>query len=269
MYTCHSAFAESEGPSIQSHITIKLRKMVRAFLIARSERPILTVSESVRECVARMGIPSNEAVTLYNGIDIEHWQRTNGTPVLKQEFNLPEDAILVGTVARIAEVKDLPTLFQVVMRVHDKHPNAYFVIVGDGEGNELEKARNQVRELGLGSHVLFTGHRSDLLNVYASLDVFLMTSVSEGLPNTVLEAMAMEVPVVGTAVGGVPELVVNGETGFLCGVKDVQGLADKVDDVIADRKLRSELAKAGRRRICTLFSFDKRVRELESYYEYF
>jgi glycosyltransferase involved in cell wall biosynthesis len=177
--------------------------------------------------------------------------------------------MLVGTVARITYDKDLPTFYEVARRVNARCPHVRFAIVGDGYGNELEDATADVRRLGLNGKVHLTGHRNDLKDVYASFDLFLMTSRTEGMPNAVLEAMALGLPVVSTRVGGVPELVVDTETGILCPPGDAASLADAVCRLLEDEKLREQFAEAARRRIEEKFDFAARVRTMEEIYTSF
>ena len=271
MYTCHlySMYSREEFSTLKGYLGFRLRKFARYLFMCRSHRPILAVSDAVKKTLIDEGLRPEEVLRLHNGIDIEQWQRKNGKAVLKSELGLAADAFLVGTVARIAFQKDLPTFYRVAAAVKAQLPEAYFVIVGDGDGEELERAKEQTRQLGVQDFVLFTGHRNDLLNVYASFDLFLMTSVSEGLPNTVLEAMAMEIPVVSTAVDGVPELVQDGETGFLTRIKDVPKLTEGVVRLIREEPLRRKFASSGRERVVEMFSFRSRVRKMEELYELF
>lgn len=185
------------------------------------------------------------------------------------EYKLPQGALLIGTVARIAFQKDFPTFFKVAKTVHKKYSHVYFVIVGDGEENEVNIAKQQAQDHGVTDYVFFTGHRNDLLDIYTSFDLFLMTSISEGLPNTVLEAMAMDVPVVSTDVDGVSEVVVDGKTGFLGPQKDVERLSGYLSLLIEDKELRGLFAANGREHICKYFSFDERVKKMEMFYDSF
>jgi glycosyltransferase involved in cell wall biosynthesis len=272
MYTIHlhQAYKRNDFPTLQSFLRFRLRQKIQVLLMKQYRKPLLAVSENTRQCVIADGISDEDIEVLHNGIDINKWRRKVGTPTLRQELKITNDTFLVGTVARIAQQhKDLPTFYKVAAKIVNKDQRVKFVIVGDGHGNELRKAQQEVVDLGLQDTLFFTGHRTDLLDVYTSLDIFLMTSITEGLPNTVLEAMAMEVPVVSTAVAGVPELVTDRKTGFLAPVRDVDQLAQHVLMLLQDSKLRQNFANAARKRIEDKFSFKERVMKMEEYYKAF
>ncbi len=271
MHTCHShAEYEKEAFARSSEYRkFQLRKKMQLWLMKQHLSPVVTISENTRQRLIRGGLQPEQVAVLYNGIDVRQWSRHKGTPVLRKEFGLSSDNILVGTVARITYDKDLPTFFEVARRVKEQVPRARFVIVGDGYADELEQARRQVAALGLTDTVFFTGHRSDLLDIYSSFDLFLMTSLTEGLPNTVLEAMAMGVPVVSTDVGGVPELVRDGQDGLLCPVGDAASLATAVCSLLEQPQLRRKMEESSRHRVEEQFDFAKRVRILEDMYLYF
>jgi glycosyltransferase involved in cell wall biosynthesis len=122
-------------------------------------------------------------------------------------------------------------------------------------------------DLGIADQTYFPGYRSDLLPVYASFDLFVLSSRREGLPNSVLEAMAMGLPVVTTDVAGAKELVVNGETGFIVPQQDDQDLARAILTILGDEQRRSVMARAGRRRVESEFSFSRRMGLIEDLYE--
>ena len=269
IYTCHLLveYERADFPSFAKYINYSTRKYISVLLMKRYLRPVMAVSGATKEQLRRKGFKKDEILVLYNGIDISSWRRKNGHPVLRDELKLGKEDFLVGTVARIDYQKDFPTFFKVASLVIAQIPNTKFVIVGDGKAEELSNLKQDVRQLGLDKHIYFTGHRSDLLNIYSSFDLFLMTSIMEGLPNTVLEAMAMEVPVVSTAVSGVPEVVLDGKAGYLCSIGDVDSLASKVVRLLEDEDLRHNFAINSRKRIIEKFSFIDRVKKLESLYE--
>lgn len=271
IYTCHLYldYRRSDFPSQITYLNYLLRKRASSFLAKRFLRPIMAVSEATKEQLIKDGLREDEVIVLYNGIDVEIWKQNSGYPVLRDEMQLRSDELLVGTVARIDYQKDFRTFFGVAKLVKLHVPRARFVVVGDGKGDELEKIKESAKEFGLSQDVCFTGHRNDLLNVYSSLDLFLMTSIKEGLPNSILEAMAMEVPVVSTAVAGVTELVVDGKTGYLCEMGDSTSLSKRVIELLENGNLRDQFAQAGRTRVAESFSFADRIKKLENLYEYY
>jgi glycosyltransferase involved in cell wall biosynthesis len=147
-------------------------------------------------------------------------------------------------------------------------PKAQFVLVGEGKDTAyLEKLKRLAVDLQIGSQTYFPGYRSDLLPVYAAFDLFLLSSRREGLPNSILEAMAMGVPTVTTDVAGAKELVVDGATGYVLPQGDAKGLADALNAIAANRALRQKMAQASRERVEREFSFDNRLRQVEALYE--
>lgn len=271
MYTCHShsEYAKESFENSGDYRKFLLRKKILLWLMRRHAPPVLTISENTRQRLIHGGLNQENVAVLYNGIDIERWSRSHAQPVLRKELGLDDGDLLVGTVARITYDKDFPTFFEVARRVSSRLPKVKFVIVGDGYGDELEQAKRDVAALGLEHTVYFTGHRTDLTHIYVSFDLFLMTSLTEGLPNTALEAMAMELPVVSTEVGGVSELVVAQENGLLCPVGDTAALADSVSSLLQQPQRRQEMAWKSRKRIEEKFNFSRRVRLLEDIYLYF
>ncbi len=271
MHTCHSYanYRREHFSSVTHYLSFRFRQKILTFLMNRHLKPIITVSHDTRRRLVTAGINTSDVTVLHNGIDLSVWQSNKATPVLREELDIKPGGLLVGTVARITPEKDLPVFYRVAEEVAALMPDVTFVIVGDGYGNELEKAREEVVQRGLAGCVHFTGHRTDLINVYASLDVFLMTSHTEGLPNTLLEAMAMELPSVSTAVGGIPELLDTSCGGFLAPVGDASCLAGHVVNLLRDERLRAQCGVACRERVSTLFSFARRVQLMEEYYAWF
>jgi glycosyltransferase involved in cell wall biosynthesis len=270
MYTCHShaVHGPREFRNYRRYLDFKLRQYIQIFLMKKYDAPILTVSSDTRRRLVEEGLSEAGVVVLHNGIDLRRWDKP-GVPVLRREFGIPDGVCIVGTVARITGEKDLPTFYRVARSVSEIIPGTTFVVVGEGYGDELEKARQEVSALGLDHLIRFTGHRNDLLDVYASFDLFLMTSITEGMPNTLLEAMALGIPPVSTSVGGVPEVIEDGCSGYLAKVGDVENLASWVIKLLRDPELSGQIGLKCRERIEKQFSFEKRVRRLEDYYAFF
>jgi glycosyltransferase involved in cell wall biosynthesis len=268
MYTCHShaCYSSTDFERIRDYFSYKVRDFFRIFIMKKYQKPILTISEETKKRLSRSGIQTSQIEVLANGIDTEYWKAGKGIPVLRNELGIHGDSLLVGTVARIAYDKDIPTFLEVVRETCKNYPNIRFVIVGDGYGDELENAKKQIKDRGLSDIIHLTGHRNDLIDVYKSLDIFLMTSLTEGMPNTLLEAMAMEIPIVSTNPGGIPELIEHGVNGLLSPVGDVMSLVNNLEKLITNPVLRKKFSKMSRRKVENHFSFSKRVCRLEKYY---
>ncbi|GAW65964.1 glycosyl transferase family 1 [Geoanaerobacter pelophilus] len=271
LYTCHShaMLKREDFSSLAGYLKFRARQRLQIWLMQHYLWPVIAVSNDTRDRLVTNGLDESAVAVLHNGIDTSVWRRAGSTPVLRRELGIGEGGLLVGTVARITPEKDLDTFYEVARRVSQELPGVRFVIVGDGYGDELDRARREVARLGLEEVVHFTGHRNDLRDVYVSLDVFLMTSVTEGLPNTLLEAMALGIPSVSTSVGGIPELLYDGEGGYLAPAGDAQELARRVLELLQSAKLRERCARECRERIEGHFSFARRVRLMEDYYHWF
>lgn len=272
MYTCHShpRYTMNDFNGLPAYLSFLIRRNIQIFLMKRFQKPVLTIANHTRETLISHGLRPENVVVLHNGIDTDVWQPQKGNPVLRHELDIPHGVHLVGTVARIAQRdKDLSTFYKVAAKVIEQVPNVRFVIVGDGHGDEMARAKNEAASLGLGDKLFFTGHRTDLIDVYSSLDVFLMTSRSEGMPNTILEAMAMGLPVVSTIVGGVPEIIRDETMGLLAPVGDVETLNENLCILLNSSLKRAEISGVARKRIEEQFSFLGRVREMEKYYSFF
>lgn len=225
---------------------------------------MIAVSEATKQMMLDSGVPAEKITVILNGVDVDVWHRANVQSTLRAELGLPSASRLVGVVGRLRFEKDIPTTLKVAQQVIQQRPDAYFVIVGDGP--DRESAAQTIREMGLADHILLLGFRQDTLNIYAALDVFASTSLTEGTPNTVLEAMALAVPVVHTAVGGVPELIEDGHDGILCQVGDVPGIAAAILRILNDAEHAARLGQNARSTICARFSFQERLRAVEQIY---
>jgi glycosyltransferase involved in cell wall biosynthesis len=216
---------------------------------------IVAVSEATRESLVRQGYPTERLLTVHNGID--------ATPA--QPVRLAEGPTVIE-VARLAEVKGQRAMLQALSRIE---ATAVFV------GRDLERGGAYERELraeadrlGVADRVVFAGYRDDVPALLAGCDVFCLPSSVEGLPLVVLEAMAQGRPVVATAVGGTPELVVDGETGFLVPAGEADALAKALARVLGDRALADRLGEAGRRRVAAEFSLAAMADRILRMYEF-
>jgi glycosyltransferase involved in cell wall biosynthesis len=172
---------------------------------------------------------------------------------------------LLGLVARLHRQKGLGDLLAAVAWVRERVPDVRLLLIGEGElRDELEA---QARALGLSGAVIFAGIRTDVAEIVAALDIFVLPSLWEGTSNAVLEAMAAGLPIVATAVGGTPEVVVDGVTGLLVPPRDPSALAGALVTLLQDADLRHRMGRAGRERVKQYFSLERMVRRTEALYE--
>jgi glycosyltransferase involved in cell wall biosynthesis len=224
----------------------------------------ICASEAIRRMLVGDGIPDERTVTVPEGIDLG---RVMAAPPaeLHKELWLPHHAPIVGNVAALVPHKGQRHLVDAAALVVRHAPDVRFVIAGEGELRpSLER---QIKELRLEKHVFLAGFRPDVLSLHKAFDVFVMSSVTEGLGTSLLDAMASGKPIVATKVGGIPEVVVDGETGVLVPPRDPAAMADSIVKLVADEALRRRMGEAGRARAHERFSAERMVAETLRVYE--
>lgn len=226
------------------------RMLANRLLLSRRDRVVGVGAAVRRALIDNEGLPARRVGVLYNGIDVDAFAAagaTSGSRLdARQELGVGPDDFVLLQVARLDYLKDHATAVRTLARVCEREPNARLVLVGDGP--ERSGIEAQVRNLNLGDKVRFLGTRQDVGRLLHGADVFLLTSVSEGIPLTVIEAMAAGLPVVATDVGGMSEVVVDGATGFLAPAKDDAALAERILRLAGDPALRGQMGTAGRAR---------------------
>lgn len=211
-------------------------------------------------------INRNKIELVFNGVDIDKYSNIKINRVSKRlELGITPEQKLIGIVARLSRVKDHKNLLDAHSAIIKIIPEARLMIIGDGELRvELE---NYSEAKGLKNHVIFLGTRSDIPELLKILDVFVLCSTSEGLPVTILEAMAAGLPIVATNVGGNPEVIVDNHSGFLVPAKNPQKLAETIISILNDETLACDFGKNGQTRCRELFSLDGMVKKYSELYE--
>jgi glycosyltransferase involved in cell wall biosynthesis len=223
----------------------------------------IAASEAIRQMLLADGVPEDRAVTVHEGIDVEHVVATPPVNV-HEAFWLPHHAPVVGNVAALVPHKGQRYLVDAAQQVVREIPDARFVILGEGELREhLEK---QVKDHHLEKHVLLPGFRTDVLGCVKSFDVFVMSSVTEGLGTSLLDAMACRRAIVATRAGGIPEIVEDDVNGLLVPVRDAASLAHAIVRMLKDDALRRRTGEAGFARVCDRFTVDRMVAETAAVY---
>lgn len=233
--------------------------------LARSTDCIIANSEAVRQyLLARGGLPPDKVVTIYNGVNFERFHAPCDPKVRRQELGIADDCVLAGVVARVEPAKDHGTLLQAMSLIRDRVPQLHLVVVGGG--SEEERLRRMSRDLGIDDRVHFTGFRTDSAEWLQSVDFSVLSSVKEGLSNSVIESMAAGRAIAATEVGGNGEVIVPEETGLLVEPRDTTGLANALARLAESSDLRAQFGAAGQRRVESLFAVAPMVANTERLY---
>lgn len=214
---------------------------------------ITAVNDSTRHFMRdSLKLQQNKLVTVLNGIDLNRYN--SQTSLERRDIGLEAGDKVASIVARLDKVKNHEMLLRAWSLVTEKVPVAKLVIVGEGDQEPLLK--KQVQESGLGESVIFLGPRRDVADILPLLDVAVLSSSEEGLPMTLLEAMASELPVVATAVGGVPQLVRDRVNGLLCGNGDESGMAEALVKIFSSKSTACDMGQAGLQLVRERYSLD-------------
>ncbi len=214
---------------------------------------IITISEGIRRVLLAAGVPSEKVVCVPSAVDIERYRPgCCGRGVFRAEFGLVEDEKTVAMVAQFIPRKGHRVLIDAIPAVLREHPRTRFLLFGRGPGEHL--IRSLVAERALGDRVIFAGFRDDLEHLLPCIDLVVHPAYMEGLGVALLQAAACRFPIVASAVGGIPEVVRDGENGRLLLSDGPYALADAANGLLADAGLRERMGAAGRRRVETGFS---------------
>ncbi len=221
--------------------------------LARMADHVTTVNPDLREALLRQGVPASDVTFIPNCIDVSRFDDAPASQAdVRRELGIPLDARVVGTVCRLSRFKNLPMLLRAAKAVAEGGHPVHLLIAGEGsEGDALKSLAN---ELGIGDRVCFAGWRSDTHRVYGAMDVFALSSLIEGMPVAVLEAMAARLPVVATRVGGTGEVVTDGVTGFMAESEDEAAFTEKLTRLVAAPEQGRAMGAKGRERVEQAFT---------------
>jgi glycosyltransferase involved in cell wall biosynthesis len=229
--TCHNWTRQSAS--------LRMYALVDRMVLRRFPQ-VVAVSEAVRDSLREAGLQAERIAIIDNGVDLQRF--ASGSSSFAQEIG-KGTRLVVGMVGRLVPQKGPELLLQAAQELLPRFPETLFVFVGDGPARPaLEQL---AKERGIAEHVIFAGQRNDLPGIYAAIDIFALPSLNEGMPMTILEALAARKAIVATRVGAIPRLILPGKTGLLIEPGDAAGLRDALARLLADEQLRSELAAAG------------------------
>ena len=224
---------------------------------------VIAVSAAVRADLLEQGMDPGRVTVIQNGIEIPPLDPGAGRRT-RAELGIPAETPVIGTVGRLSPQKDYPTLLQAASAVVAACPRAVFLVLGDGDLRlALEK---RAEELGLGESFRFLGYRENVMAMVSAFDIFALSSLWEGLPLAVLEAMALARPVVATAVPGTAEALAQGGAGFTVPLRDHNSLAERIIELVEDPEQARRMGAEGRRQVEARFSRERMVGEHEALY---
>jgi glycosyltransferase involved in cell wall biosynthesis len=226
---------------------------------------VICVSDDLRDRCLEIGVPRDRCVVIENAIDTNEFARRTDSDEAKRRLDVPPGRLLIAAVGRLSAEKGFDLLIRATARLLESGLDVQLLIAGDGDaGTGLQRLADM---LGMTDRVRLLGYVSDPRPLYEAADVFVLSSLREGLPNVVLEAMSLGVPVVATRIAGVPRLVRDGLTGVLVEPGSADALAAGLSRVLGDPHGRAALAAAGRRTVVDDYSFATRMQKVRAVYD--
>jgi glycosyltransferase involved in cell wall biosynthesis len=245
--------------------TIAFRTLER--WLARLTTVLIAVSPEVRDDLVKLHVaPANKFRIVRLGIELD--ERTGGNEAARVEarrqLGVSDDAFVVGWVGRMTAVKRTDDVVRALRGLIDRDVDAYLCLVGDGpDRDHLERFAH---ELGVVKRCLFLGYQQDVAQFYGAIDAFLLPSVNEGTPVSVIESLAAQRPAVATRVGGTPDVIRDGVDGFLVDVGDADALSDRLAELAADPERRAKMGAAGRERVLERYAVERLVNDIDTLY---
>ena len=224
----------------------------------------ICVSPDLLEECRRWRVPRDRCHLIYNAIDTDEYSRQSAVAEAKAKLRAPADGVLIGAVGRLSPEKGFDNLIRAVADVRASGVNVSLWIAGDGDARgDLTKLIDQ---FGCRDHIKLLGHVADPRPLYEAMDFYVLSSLREGLPNVILEAMAMKTPVLATGVAGVPALIEDGDSGLIIEPGNAGDLVAGIARLAGDPALRERLARVGRLRVEARFSFFQRMEKVADIY---
>ncbi len=233
-------------------------------IVCRLADCVLVNAEAIRETLIAQGYDPAKIVVIRNGIVLSRYQRTERSARIRRELGIPADSPIVIMFSRLNRMKGAEYFLEAARNVARVCPGVRFLIVGDGANRrDLEQ---RAASLDLNDLAIFTGFRTDVQDLLAESAISVLPSLSEGLSNSLLEAMAAGIPVIATKVGGNPEIIEDGVSGLLIPPRDANSLEQATVALLKNPARAQRMGEAGFRRVAELFSVERSVAEVESLY---
>jgi glycosyltransferase involved in cell wall biosynthesis len=248
---------------IEDNRKLRLYNRIERLVLRRADR-IVAVSNSMKALLTQHGLAEHKIRVIHNAIDpTEVMPNTSGEEI-RQRYGLTSNRKVIGVIGRLNPEKGQMIFLKAMEKTARNFPDVKALIIGDGQDRTM--LERFCREKGLSDHVVFLGYQEKIADYYRVLDLLVLPSLSEGLPNAVLEAMSFGVPVLATAVGGVPEVIQSGN-GMMVPPDDPGALAERMIELLRDDALRQAIGLKGKNSLYPRFAPENRVRQIVSLYE--
>jgi glycosyltransferase involved in cell wall biosynthesis len=235
--------------------------------LASTTTSLVAVSPEVRDDLVALGVAPAEKFTVIR-LGVELTERVDDSPETRSRarrmMGIPDGRFTVGWIGRMTAVKRTEDIVFALKRLLDTGVDACLCLVGDGP--DRQATEQLAHDLGIVDRCLFLGYQDDVAPFYAAFDALILPSANEGTPVSAIEALAAARPVVATGVGGVPDVIRDGVDGFLVEPGDVDGLADRLGRLAADRELAKRMGEAGRTRVLERYSVGRLIADVDELY---
>lgn len=255
-------------PALETSLKSQLHQSAEWMMLRIFCDRVIAVSEETRlHYIAHSGIPPRKLVMIHNGIDLTQFQRLEPDIVraaVRREFNLPDNSILLTTVAVLRPLKGIEYMIRALPAICAAYPTAYYLIAGDGAYRDI--LMTEAEQADVKERVIFASRRADIPRILSASDIFVLPTLTEALPTVLAEAMACRLPIVASAVGGVPEMVRSGENGILIPPMQPAELSRACNALLVDSDLRVRMGEEGWKLVNQKFNIDRQVLQLEQQY---
>ena len=248
---------------IEESRKLRFYNRIERSVLRRADR-VVAVSDSMKTLLTRHRVTAQRIRVIHNAIDPTEAVPSASGNEIRKRYGLTSGQKVIGVIGRLSREKGQLIFLRAMEKAARGLPSVKALIIGDGQDRAM--LEGFCREKGLSEHVMFLGHQERIANYYQVLDLLVLPSLSEGLPNTVLEAMSFGVPVLATAVGGVPEIIQNGN-GMIVPPNDPEALAERMIELLRDNALRQAIGMKGKNSLYPRFAPDNRARQIVSLYE--
>jgi glycosyltransferase involved in cell wall biosynthesis len=225
----------------------------------------ITISRPIQEALAEEGVNPAKISLVHNGIDADKFADPGDMAAIRRSLNLPKDSFVIGSICRLVPVKGLSDIMQAMALIVKAHPEVHWLLVGDGP--EKRSLEAMAAETGISNRIHFAGFRKDIPQCMQAIDVYVSSSYSEGMPLSLLEAMAARKPVVTTMVGGIPDFITDGHNGISIPTHRPDEIAEKVTLLLEKEPLRNELTETAYRTVYDNFTLEHMSSKTRAVYE--